>query len=239
MRQLKFISVLCASLLSASAVNAMPVEDFATEQGVWTSFAQVVNTATNTAQQVSQGYAMIGMTQQQLKNFDLQNINNMQDAFSKVNQATKVGNSIVSTSSDGINVINDWTRDADNPDGRVSALNSVMDTAKATLNVAGQQAEFMKQEAGDISNISNASQTVSGQTQAVQAGNQLMQHLNGQVQSVNSSIQQQNALIAAAEAQRTAKAMQYEKYSKTLGQYVRNLGSPDYVGQTVPTNWSH
>jgi conjugal transfer/entry exclusion protein len=233
--QFKYI-VSSTLLLASFNAYSYPVEDFLTENGTWMNFAQIINTVSNTAHQVEQGYQEIALTQQQLKNFSLKDVNNMSSAMEAANKASKLGKSITYTSSDGINKINDWTAGQDDPKGRLSGLTSVMDTAKATLAVAGKQSEFLKKEVNDVSRIGEKSSAVTGQTQAAMAGDQLMAHLNAQMQSVNTTLNQQNALAATEAAHRAAVAAQVTGNESKISDGLRDLGTATYSGTTVPTS---
>ena len=234
MKQLS-LAVLMTLLLSQTT-QAMPVEDFTTEEGTWANFGQIVSTAASDAHQVAQGYTQIMLLNDQIKNLNLKNVNNMGSAFQAMSQASKIGDSLVSDSSAGIDKINKWTADQKNPEGRLSALNSVMDTAKATLAVSDKQSQFLKQEAQDVQSIDSASSQVSGMTQAVQASDQLLSHTNAQLQSINTTLAQQNALNAAQAAQRAAEDKAITNHEKTIATTLMNVGKNSYSGGDVPTS---
>jgi|TARA_R110002167_G_scaffold184717_1_gene385210 hypothetical protein len=217
-------------------VIAYPVELVGTgNAGIWASFAKDVTTAMNTTHQIAQGYTMINNTRQELKNFSLGNINNMQDAFKSMSAASKLGSSLVNDSSAGINKIDQWTASPKSPTGRLDALNSVLDTAKATLAVSGKQADFLQKEDQDVQQIDTSSSSVSGTTSAVQAGDQLMSHMNAQMQSVNTTLAQQNALDAAEAAQRAAKAKGITNHEQKVAATLMNVGNSKYSAGSVPT----
>ena len=234
MKQLS-LAVLMTLLLS-QATQAILVEDPTTEMGTWANFGQIVSTVASDAHQVAQGYTQIMLLNDQIKNLNLKNVNNMGSAFQAMSQASKIGDSLVSDSSAGIDKINKWTADQKNPEGRLSALNSVMDTAKATLAVSDKQSQFLKQEAQDVQSIDSASSQVSGMTQAVQASDQLLSHANAQLQSINTTLAQQNALNAAQAAQRAAEDKAITNHEKTIATTLMNVGKNSYSGGDVPTS---
>ena len=234
MKQLS-LAVLMTLLLSQTT-QAILVEDPTTEMGTWANFGQIVSTVASDAHQVAQGYTQIMLLNDQIKNLNLKNVNNMGSAFQAMSQASKIGDSLVSDSSAGIDKINKWTADQKNPEGRLSALNSVMDTAKATLAVSDKQSQFLKQEAQDVQSIDSASSQVSGMTQAVQASDQLLSHTNAQLQSINTTLAQQNALNAAQAAQRAAEDKAITNHEKTIATTLMNVGKNSYSGGDVPTS---
>ena len=234
MKQLS-LAVLMTLLLSQTT-QAILVEDPTTEMGTWANFGQIVSTVASDAHQVAQGYTQIMLLNDQIKNLNLKNVNNMGSAFQAMSQASKIGDSLVSDSSAGIDKINKWTADQKNPEGRLSALNSVMDTAKATLAVSDKQSQFLKQEAQDVQSIDSASSQVSGMTQAVQASDQLLSHANAQLQSINTTLAQQNALNAAQAAQRAAEDKAITNHEKTIATTLMNVGKNSYSGGDVPTS---
>ena len=233
MKRLNLVVLIALSL--SQSLYAMPVEDFTTEMGTWANFGQIVSTVASGAHQVAQGYTQIMLLNDQIKNLSLKNVNNMDSAFQAMSQASKIGDSITYDSSAGIDKINKWTADQKNPEGRLSALNSVMDTAKATLAVSDKQAQFLQQEAQDVQGIDSASSQVSGMTQAVQASDQLLSHANAQLQSINTTLAQQNALAAAQAAQRAAQAKAITNHEQSIATGLMNIGSDSYSGDSVPT----
>jgi len=219
--------------LTTLTLNAYPVEDIVAENGIWLTLTNTGTQIAHSATMIGQQAALVQSAYAQISNFKLGDVNTMADAMNAANKASSLGTALSSDAGKSIDKINKMTKDQDNPDGRLGAIDSVLDTAKATFQFTSEQGDYMAKNINTMDEIRKAGGDVAGTTAAIQAGNQLATQTNQQLQALDRSIGQQSRLMAAQiAAEQSAKKAQQERMKK-IAESLGNIGEDTYKGETV------